>query len=164
MVIGGKIREARLARNLTQKELGVLCGMADSAIRRYESNRGNPTAKTIQRIADALGVSVAYLEGTESMETRAIMDAIDRKDSREFERLLGLPVGSIVDMSPDLKDCNQFVTVGAHDNAESDRQVEYLQAFARLNSAGQQRAIECVKELAEIPRYQRSPNQPDGKK
>lgn len=56
MTVGEKIRETRLAHGFTQRELGNLCGMADSAIRRYESNRGNPTAKTLQRIAEALGV------------------------------------------------------------------------------------------------------------
>ena len=40
----------------------------------------------------------------------------------------------------------------------------YLNIFDMLNDAGKQRAIECVKELAEIPRYQRSRNQPDDKK
>lgn len=35
--------------------------MADSAIRRYESDRGNPTQETLQRIAAALKVSVLDL-------------------------------------------------------------------------------------------------------
>ena len=59
--IGERIRALRTECNLTQKELGNLCGMADSAIRRYESGRGNPTEKTLQRIASALGCSVGYL-------------------------------------------------------------------------------------------------------
>lgn len=59
--IGARIRAIRLLRELTQKQLGDLCGMADSAIRRYESGRGNPTEKTLKRIANALGVSVQDL-------------------------------------------------------------------------------------------------------
>lgn len=62
MPIGSKIKSLRIERGLTQKQLGDLCGMADSAIRRYESDRGNPTEKTIRRIAAALGVSVACLQ------------------------------------------------------------------------------------------------------
>ena len=54
MSIGSNIKRIRLARGLTQKQLGELCGMADSAIRRYESDRGNPTEKTLNRIANAL--------------------------------------------------------------------------------------------------------------
>lgn len=57
MGVGARIRELRKKKGLTQKQLGELCGMADSAIRFYESDRGNPTQKTLERIADALGVS-----------------------------------------------------------------------------------------------------------
>lgn len=63
MPIGSRIKSLRLQQGLTQKQLGDLCGMADSAIRRYESDRGNPTDKTLRRIAAALGVSMAYLQG-----------------------------------------------------------------------------------------------------
>ncbi|WP_302779179.1 helix-turn-helix domain-containing protein [Anaerotruncus colihominis] len=61
MEIGDRIRAIRMERGLTQKELGNLCGMADSAIRRYESNRGNPTQKTLIKIAKALGVHLRDL-------------------------------------------------------------------------------------------------------
>lgn len=60
MSVGEKIKQARQKQGLTQKQLGELCGMADSAIRRYESGRGNPTLKTIRRMADALGVPESY--------------------------------------------------------------------------------------------------------
>lgn len=68
MNLGERIRSLRLERGLTQKELGERCDMADSAIRRYESNRGNPTQKTIERIATALGVSSNYLLTGEKTE------------------------------------------------------------------------------------------------
>ena len=61
MKTGNLIRELREGAGLTQKQLGDLCGMADSAIRRYESGRGNPTEKTLQRIAGALKVPVESL-------------------------------------------------------------------------------------------------------
>ena len=63
MSIGSRIKSLRIKNNLTQKQLGELCGMAYSAIRRYESDRGNPTDKTLRRIAEALNVSTAYLQG-----------------------------------------------------------------------------------------------------
>ena len=63
MGIGEQIKAARLKQGLTQKQLGELCGMADSAIRRYESDRGNPTEKTIQRIALALNMEPWELRG-----------------------------------------------------------------------------------------------------
>ena len=79
MNIGERIRSLRAELGLTQKELGERCGMADSAIRRYESNRGNPTQETIQRIAAALGVSVADLLGQEDKPTVPWDLALDQK-------------------------------------------------------------------------------------
>ena len=66
MTVGDRIRFLRMERGLTQKQLGDSCGLADSAIRRYESNRGNPTQKTLQRIADALNVPLFSLLGSVS--------------------------------------------------------------------------------------------------
>lgn len=59
MTIGEKIKNARLSKNLTQKQLGELCGMADSAIRRYELGGAKPKIETLQRIADAMGVPLS---------------------------------------------------------------------------------------------------------
>lgn len=61
MPTGEKIKEFRKKRGLTQKQLGNLCGMADSAIRRYENGRANPKIETLRKIADALEVNVTEL-------------------------------------------------------------------------------------------------------
>ncbi|NBI19176.1 XRE family transcriptional regulator [Neglecta sp. X4] len=68
MPVGDRIRAIRTERGLTQKELGELCGMADSAIRRYESNRGNPTQKTLLKIAKALDVHLRDLSDSSWLE------------------------------------------------------------------------------------------------
>ena len=79
MNIGDRIRLLRKSKGLTQKQLGELCGMADSAIRRYESNRGNPTEKTLQKIADALGVDF-YSLASWDQATKALEDSTNAKD------------------------------------------------------------------------------------
>ena len=61
MGVGENIRSARQRANLTQKQLGALCGIADPTIRRYELNKLNPKFDTIAKIASALGVSAAKL-------------------------------------------------------------------------------------------------------
>ncbi len=61
MPTGTKIKEIRKQKGLTQKQLGDLCGMADSAIRRYENGNANPKIETLQKIADALEVSIIDL-------------------------------------------------------------------------------------------------------
>ena len=45
---------ARLERNLTQQELSRLTGVAQSDISRLESCEGNPSLKTLIRIAEGM--------------------------------------------------------------------------------------------------------------
>lgn len=58
---GDMIRKCRTEKGLTQKKLGELCGIADSAIRRYEAGNANPKIETLQKIADALDIPVNRL-------------------------------------------------------------------------------------------------------
>lgn len=91
MEVGDRIRAIRMERGLTQKELGELCGMADSAIRRYESNRGNPTQKTLLKIAKALGVHLRDLADNSWLEEidQKIIDLFLKLDDPARSALLG---------------------------------------------------------------------------
>ena len=64
MPTGTKIKEIRKQKGLTQKQLGDLCGIADSNIRKYENGKQNPKIETLQKIADALEVPLAELTET----------------------------------------------------------------------------------------------------
>ena len=55
--IGQKIRDARKAKGLTLKELGEKVGVSESVVGRYETGKQNLTIETLQKVADALGVS-----------------------------------------------------------------------------------------------------------
>lgn len=59
MNVGEEIRNIRKKKGLSQKALGDLAGIAEPTIRRYELGSLNPKYETLQKIADALGVSVA---------------------------------------------------------------------------------------------------------
>lgn len=55
MDIGQKIRSARIAKDLTQEELGNLVGLQKSAIAKYENGRVvNIKRSTLQKLAQAL--------------------------------------------------------------------------------------------------------------
>lgn len=56
MKIGEEIKRLRIKRGLTQKQLGEMCGMADSAIRKYESGKVKPKIEAIKKLASALQV------------------------------------------------------------------------------------------------------------
>lgn len=69
MTIGERIRSIRKSRNLTQKQLGELTGIAEPTIRRYELGKLNPKYETIEKIADKLGTTPAFLMGLEEPYT-----------------------------------------------------------------------------------------------
>ena len=57
MEIGQKIKQARIAKGLTQEELGNLVGLQKSAIAKYENGRVvNIKRSTLQKLATALGL------------------------------------------------------------------------------------------------------------
>lgn len=61
--VGDMIKKYRKKRGLTQKQLGELCNIADSNIRKYESGRQNPKYETLERIAAVLDVHPLVLLG-----------------------------------------------------------------------------------------------------
>lgn len=58
---GDSIRKYRKQMGLTQKQLGEKCGINEANIRKYELGSQNPKIETLQKIASALGIPVAYL-------------------------------------------------------------------------------------------------------
>lgn len=58
MNYGEIIKKVRKERGLTQKQLGERLGISQAAIGQFESNKANPKIETIQKIADALNVSL----------------------------------------------------------------------------------------------------------
>lgn len=102
MTVGERIRKTRIEAKMTQKQLGELCGMADSAIRKYESGRITPKAETLERIANALDVSVAYLQGIELFTPSQIVEALANGDFRKVENMAGLQPGTILPIPSDL--------------------------------------------------------------
>ncbi|GAA4399898.1 hypothetical protein GCM10023187_12450 [Nibrella viscosa] len=59
--VGEAIRKARKEKGLTQKEVGRRLGITESTFNGYESGRQNLTIDTLQKIADALGVSLTVI-------------------------------------------------------------------------------------------------------
>ncbi len=55
MTIKEQLQKARREAKLTQKELADKTGLKQQHISDYENGKRNPTADTIQKIADALG-------------------------------------------------------------------------------------------------------------
>ena len=50
--------EARRASGMTQKELSELTGIAQGDISKLEKGNANPSLKTLQRLADGMGMKL----------------------------------------------------------------------------------------------------------
>lgn len=135
MTIGENIKRKRVELGLTQKELGKRCGMADSAIRRYESNRANPKPETIFKIASGLGVESEELLKDVSPEERGmhvihfnhirIPDTYLKQTESEAEKTLKLLL----------------------------LYEDVLNKYASLNKEGQEEAIKYMERLARLDEF-----------
>ena len=81
MNIGEKIKEARLAKGLTQEELGKLIGLQKSAVAKYENGRVvNIKRSTLQKLANALDLRGSDLiiesdpKGAAELSARVLLD------------------------------------------------------------------------------------------
>lgn len=130
MTVGEKIKSIRLSKNLTQKELGKLCGMADSAIRRYELGGANPKLETLKRIASALNV------GLDEFMTDSELSLFESMANFYLQSNYGIEeAGSLEERTP---------------------QENYLLvAFRELNDDGQKKVTDYVGDLTKIPEYRK---------
>jgi transcriptional regulator with XRE-family HTH domain len=65
MEIGKRIAEIREQAGLTQSALARTIGTSQSAISAIEAGDRNPSYEMLRQIADALGVTTAYLVGAD---------------------------------------------------------------------------------------------------
>ncbi len=71
--IGTRIREARRARGLTQRQLAQQLNISIRTLRAYEQNKRIPDEKTLHRIADTLDFPAHYfLRGEPKAEARLL--------------------------------------------------------------------------------------------
>lgn len=60
---GKRLKEIRISKGLTQKELAVLINSTERGIQRYESGERKPNFEAIIALATTLEVSADYLLG-----------------------------------------------------------------------------------------------------
>ncbi|MEA9899606.1 helix-turn-helix domain-containing protein [Xanthomonas campestris] len=76
--LGRRLREARQARRMTQAELGAVLGLEDEnsaapRISRYERGDRMPDEKTMESLAEALELPVAYFHAASDVIADAIL-------------------------------------------------------------------------------------------
>lgn len=96
MTIGNRIRELRISKNMSQKELSELIDVSKSAISKYESDSLEPNIRVQIALAEAFNITIDYLIGYSDENTLAKSDdnitkMIELyKDLNENNRILAL--------------------------------------------------------------------------
>lgn len=74
MTFGEKIRQARIAMDLSQTELSKKTGISERSLYTYEQLGTMPRMGNLKKIAEALCVSVGYLMDEEETDTQKDID------------------------------------------------------------------------------------------
>lgn len=131
MGIGENIRNNRKNKGLTQKELGLMIGISASTVTKYEKEDLEPNIETLQRIAEALGVSLHELITGESLlnESETLTQSVNTENidphlqeiTKELEEYFGKYVLTLMmtknvskrinntDMGKMFETCNNYI-------------------------------------------------------
>lgn len=158
MTIGEKIREARLAAGLTQKQLGDMVGIADSAIRKYESGKIRPKISTVRKIADAIGCNVTDLDDDIAI---AVRDAINSLDPELLKSMANVYSAAQSMMKAEYGTTDKYEAlkvafsrlIDSLDECDKESAFCVVSEFQKLNSDGKSVAADCVKQIARMPCY-----------
>lgn len=74
---GEKIKEARIKKGLTQKELANAANLSEIAIRKYEAGSRQPKIETLQKISIVLDVPLSHLRSDSDILAESTMNFLD---------------------------------------------------------------------------------------
>ena len=143
MDIAQSIKKSREEQGLTQKALADKMGVTPVLISQYENGKRNPKIETLRKIADALGMSVTDLVGSDNMR---IVLLSEEACSLEEELLLSRVA---------LEKAKRQQTSDFKFTKSEKSFNKLLTSFEQLNSTGQQKAAEQVELLTKIPEYKK---------
>ena len=141
MFSGKLLKEIRLRKNMTQAELASKADIHTKSLSFYETGKGQPSGKILDRLASALGCSPAQFDDQAS---KLFVD------------------DNILSYWPDNTDI-QFDSEdieGVHDDEEGVRIIEnytrgyiYRHYLSALNKAGLDKVVAYIQDLKKIPEY-----------
>lgn len=172
MTTGQRIKKARKEAGLTQAQLAEKLGVPFQSISQWERDLRKPKPETLLRIADALSISAyvlitqeiqnAFLDGfNELIHTKRHTSATTEEDAEAAEED-ALNIFWYFDELDEFGQKRAIACVRAL--AGYDPIIDTIPphaidlaitALCKLNEEGQQKAVERIEELAEIPKYQK---------
>ncbi len=89
MISGNLIKEARLRAGMTQVELGLLTGNAQSVIARWERDEVSPSLETVREVIRACGLELTFfISKFDDSNTAMIDDNLRLSTSERFESMM----------------------------------------------------------------------------
>lgn len=159
--IGNCIRNFRQAREMTQDELGQKLGISKAMVSAYETGKRNPKISTLNRIAEALQISLDELVSNDS--TKYIRTEV-QPDNPNMVKFVFWDDPDVPEPLPDedwyASDDEDFVpnadlsTISTHKYSQVI-DVSLDEQYNLLNSEGQRKVCEYIRDLLSIPAYQR---------
>lgn len=116
-----RIKEVRLEKHKTQKDLAKLLNVSEQAISYYEKALREPSLKSWVKLADYLGVSISYLQG------------VDDSFSKDEARVHDMTSGLYYDLSRSLLNDVPKEVANRMIKQESKIPNESLETFAAMN-------------------------------
>ncbi|WP_168928841.1 helix-turn-helix domain-containing protein [Paenibacillus dokdonensis] len=95
---GGRIRNARLAANLTIREVASQIGLTPEAISMIENEHNQPSLLSLRKLSDCLDKSLWYFGGFENLPEATLGDRI--RKARFYNGLHVDEVASIIGVDP----------------------------------------------------------------
>ncbi|MEE0515510.1 MAG: helix-turn-helix domain-containing protein [Emergencia sp.] len=131
LTIGEKIKKARKAAGLTQKELGERLGVQQATISAFEKNKTSIKVITAERIANAIGCDIYDIITVEDVINRSkqILESFNPDDWKDATNEVRSEL-----LTPQLKEIIDS-------------------SFAELNIKGKKEAAKRVEELTHIDKY-----------
>lgn len=97
LIFGQRLKEARLAKGLSQKQVGILAGIdefvASTRMNRYEKGIHQASIEIVQRIASVLDVPLAYFY-TEDENLAQLIIQWDVLSIETREQILSIALGN----------------------------------------------------------------------
>ncbi len=93
MKVAKTIREARIARNMTQMNLADAMGVSYQAVSNWERGNSMPDISKLEELCNALEISVAQLLGMETKETATVEKYLAQED-------VSMTAEELVDIAP----------------------------------------------------------------
>ena len=170
MTVGERIRNARKKAGLTQVQLGEKLGVSGSMIGQYEKDLRKPKIETMDKIATALNcyVSDLFPEDATELEVLRILD-----DSKTKKNAIDL-ILSNREIPEEIKETIKSMQLDASQKRaitalaflsarasnydyykENSQLLSLIDSYSRLNDIGQAEALLRIKEMCQIPKYQR---------